>query len=158
LSEPILIPTISDVFKKEFWSQVEIKGTDECWFWLGGSRDQRGYGVVWTGGKMIRCHRLSILLTYGIDPGENLVLHDCDNPCCVNPNHLYIGTDQNNSQDRINRGRHCGSNGYCRILSDTQAQEIRLKRFMGIAVKELAKEYGTSVRTIYYVLAHESGY
>jgi len=83
------------------------------------------------------------------------MLHDCDSPACCNPSHLRVGTDFDNVQDCIDRKRraqdrnHHQDSKYSRCLSETQVQEIRLKRFLKLAtLKELAKEYGVSISAI----------
>lgn len=89
-----------------FWSKVDIKGPDDCWEWkagLHGLMDRYRYGAFWNGNKMIKSHRYSYEITNGPIPEGKLVLHKCDNKLCVNPNHLYVGTEADNILDRENR-------------------------------------------------------
>lgn len=74
-----------------------------CIEW-GGSCDGGGYGVVKHEGKKWKAHRLAYTLAFG-DPGELNVLHRCDNPPCVNPAHLFVGTQADNAQDMVRKGR-----------------------------------------------------
>jgi hypothetical protein len=88
---------------KRFWPKVDIKGDDKCWNWKGfiGSN---GYGLFWIkGSEMIYAHRVSYVIRKGIIPDGMLILHKCDNPSCVNPEHLYCGTQLDNMNDRDER-------------------------------------------------------
>lgn len=86
-----------------FFAKVEFRGEDECWPWTG--MRAHGYGYIWREGKMVRAHRLSYEIHVGEIPEGLLVLHSCDNPGCVNPAHLRVGTGVDNSRDAIERGR-----------------------------------------------------
>lgn len=76
-----------------------------CWLWLKGLSSD-GYGKVKRNSKTVRAHRLSYELANGAIPSTSLVLHSCDQPSCVNPEHLRIGTAQDNADDRRRRNRH----------------------------------------------------
>src|SRR3990172_9835358 len=85
--------------EKRFWNRVEK--TDKCWIWLG-PKDAFGYGLIGSGGRgspTIRTHRLSWTLSNGQIPKNLLVLHCCDRPGCVNPAHLFLGTQRDNMRD-----------------------------------------------------------
>lgn len=84
---------------QRFWAHVEKTAT--CWLWTG-SVDKDGYGKY---GKLEKAHRLSWLLHYGLLPDNLLVCHHCDNPPCVRPEHLFLGTNSDNQQDAIRKGR-----------------------------------------------------
>mgnify|MGYP001606685686 CR=1 FL=1 len=88
---------------ERFWSKVDRKGPDECWPWLTGTA--HGYGMFSIGQANFRAHRIAYELTYGPIPVGLIVRHKCDNPACCNPNHLEIGTNRDNTQDAIRRGR-----------------------------------------------------
>lgn len=87
-----------------FWAYV-YKAVDGCWYWQG-PRYPNDYGrLELVGGKMIGAHRLSYKLNVGPIPEKQFVLHHCDTPYCVNPAHLFLGTQLDNMRDRRAKGR-----------------------------------------------------
>jgi hypothetical protein len=79
-----------------------------CWLWTK-AKDYDGYGVTIYNGKTVGAHRLSYIVHKGPIPSSKLfVCHTCDNPSCVNPNHLWLGTNQENQIDNRDKGRKCG--------------------------------------------------
>lgn len=86
-----------------FFSQT-ARTTNGCLEWVG-SRNVLGYGRIMKGGRTYFAHRLSYQKAFGINPGGKEVCHKCDNPCCVNPEHLFLGTTQDNALDREAKGR-----------------------------------------------------
>ncbi len=109
---------------ERFWSKVNK--TKTCWLWTK-STNSAGYGVIKVyKGNMILSHRLSYEINTGeIPPGKH-VLHRCDNPLCVNPKHLFLGSDDDNAKDKVSKGRQMkGEKNWNAILTQQQANEIR---------------------------------
>ena len=86
-----------------FWSHYD-EDENGCWHWRGG-KNKRGQGVVRHVGKNWVTSRLAWTLTYGPIPEGMFVCHSCDNPPCINPNHLFIGTPRDNVLDMVSKGR-----------------------------------------------------
>lgn len=97
----------SDAFAARFWSQVDKSGS--CWLWTGATlkRPTQAYGYIWDADskKTIQTHRVSWELAYGAIPRGMKVLHRCDNPRCVSPSCLWLGTQLENMRDMIAKGR-----------------------------------------------------
>jgi hypothetical protein len=81
-----------------FWEKVDRRGLDECWEWIG-AISTSGYGHIFWEGKIIDAHRVSYVLAYGEIPENMMILHNCNNKLCVNPNHLRTGTQSDNMAD-----------------------------------------------------------
>ncbi|MFA5037194.1 MAG: HNH endonuclease [Candidatus Izemoplasmatales bacterium] len=106
---------------ERFWSKVDIRGKDDCWIWEGGIRWD-GYGQFKYRGRMRGAHTVSWEIQNGEIPEGFCVCHNCpigDNPLCVNPNHLKLGTHQDNMDDMVSKGRQS------RKLSDEDVEIIR---------------------------------
>ena len=108
-----------------------------CWLWEG-SLSTTGYGRMTIGQKQIQAHRFSYQIHKGKIPHKMEVLHRCDNPPCVNPEHLRVGTHQDNMRDMYFKGRKG-------LLTPEQAAEIRES---GRKIAAIARDYGVSVSTI----------
>jgi len=89
---------------QRFIEKVDVKGEHDCWEWLA-SRNKDGYGRFRMGAIKTTAHRVAYELFKGLIPAGLFVLHSCDNPSCVNPGHLRVGTVVDNSADMVDRGR-----------------------------------------------------
>lgn len=133
-----------------FWSHV-VKG-ETCWEWQGSTRGHMQYGSFRLGSRTYSAHRASWELTHGPIPEGLSVLHDCDNPRCVRPDHLYLGTHAQNMADKVSRRRVAGERHPTAKLTDQQAEEIKALFAVGsLTKKAIAARYGitpTHVRSI----------
>ena len=131
-----------------FWARV--RKTDDCWIWQGGIDSDGDYGYFDLNKKRTRAHRFAYQLTHGSIPEEREVCHTCDNPRCVRPDHLFLGTTQDNRDDCAAKGRLAFKVGSRIVysgkkISDKQVVEILMRaRAGGITQQELAEEYGVS--------------
>ena len=137
-------------FEDRFWQKVEKLGQDDCWLWSA-AVDRHGYGRVGKGGKTTSAHRVSWELHTGSDASGKVIHHRCDNPRCVNPHHLSIGTQRDNLRDMRKKGRAAkppinrlvGSKNGASKLTLTQIVEIR--ELAGVTPQRtVAKRYGIS--------------
>jgi len=114
-----------------FWSCVEIAGDRDCWPWLCATTDA-GYGTLYVLGKTVLAHRVSWALQRHQSPKKGIVIrHGCDNPPCVNPSHLYSGTQADNNRDVLERARRKGYNSVAvaRALADGADRDDLVKIF-----------------------------
>lgn len=93
---------ISQDTLNRFWSKVNK--TDRCWIWIGG-KTSKGYGMFFSNKKFVYAHRFSYELHKCCIASGRMVCHACDNPSCVNPEHLFDGTGSDNQRDSVNKGR-----------------------------------------------------
>jgi len=118
-----------------------------CWLWEAGVKSN-GYGQFTLLGKEERAHRASYKLFIGDIPEGQQVLHKCDNPLCVNPNHLFLGSVQDNMQDKVGKNRHRhGLNHPCTTLSEKDV--LTIKSLLGdISQRAIAAMFKVSESTI----------
>lgn len=115
-----------------------------CWLWTA-SVDKDGYAKVWSNGKMVKAHRLFYAAASGKPLSGINVLHDCDNPACVNPAHLHPGTQAENLKERTQRGRSG------KRLTQPIADHIRLQLELGRSQRWVADFWGVSQRLVWSI-------
>jgi len=136
---------------KRFWAKVEIRGPDECWKWI--AWKSKGYGMFSFESKSVSSHRVSWFIHFGYLPSFNfytksLVLHHCDNKACVNPKHLFIGTQKDNVRDCVKKGRCIRASGerqHLSKLTEDQVKDIRAMRKIGLRYRSIAKMFSISI-------------
>jgi hypothetical protein len=137
-----------------------------CWIFMG-AVNGAGYGIVGTGGRgepNDRAHRITYKHFLGEIPSGMLVCHKCDTPSCCNPEHLFLGTHKDNTQDMIRKKRNSppprnphvvGSVHPGAKLHESQIGLIREKYRQGVLQKTLAEEFGVARQTISKVVNHK---
>lgn len=145
---------ISDKLVHRFWSYVE-KGPN-CWEWKGSKFTNR-YGQFRVYTKKVKAHRFSWIINGGFIPEGYCILHKCDNPPCVRPDHLFLGTNSDNTHDAIRKGRaalgknlkhYCGENHPHSKLTEDLVRKIRRLHKEGKSKYGLARKYGIGETTV----------
>lgn len=143
---------------EQFWARVEK--TEGCWLFRG-AHDPMGYGYVRRTAiapHMLKAHRYSWMLLKGEIPDGLCVLHRCDNPPCVNPDHLFLGTINDNNQDKKNKGRasrvsrNAGEKQWSAILTDDLVRHIRAQHAAGVKQAVIGRALNISSKTIWYAI------
>jgi hypothetical protein len=134
-----------------FWARVDKSG--RCWLFQGAT-DKWGYGHVGHGGRRVQAHRYAFLIAKGDIPAGQLVLHKCDTPLCVRPDHLFLGSDADNRADCVSKGRQAwGERTNRNTLTEELVRKIREEWRVYSPRKtnaeELAAKYGVRKGTIY---------
>lgn len=149
-----------------FWNKVNKDGSvpahmphlGKCWEWTA-AKHKQGYGIFGRSNERL-AHRISWILINGKIPNNLFVLHSCDNPSCVNPDHLFLGTDLDNAQDRDNKARCVwpkGEKHSCSKLTDKQVLEIREIYASGHTyMRILSAKYKISISQISRIIRHET--
>ncbi len=147
--------------EQRFWFKVgkDNLQDDACWTWTG-AKTKYGYGYLGgtRGEKSRLAHRLSYELSVGPVPDGQCVLHRCDNPPCVNPAHLFLGTRADNNADRVSKGReanHKGENNGRAKLTQELARLVRKMRSGGASQQSIADVVGVAQTTVSRILRGE---
>ena len=141
-----------------FWAKVNVAGPDDCWEWTA-SKTMKGYGQFGVyGGSPKGAHRVAWEMEVGPIPEGLFVCHHCDNPGCVNPAHLFVGSPSDNMRDCVTKGRHRSpnnmgaANGRAK-LTNAQVLAIRADTRVQVAV---AAEFGVCQQMVSRIRAEKS--
>lgn len=129
-------------------SKIKIDPDTGCWEWTGGTVTG-GYGSFYFEGKNRRAHRVSYEVFCGQIPDGFDVCHHCDNPPCINPEHLFVGTTAANIADMFAKGRNSCVRGSEQHLSKlSEADVVAIREAKGFLLRELAVKFGVHVSVI----------
>jgi hypothetical protein len=160
--------------EKRFWEKViKTDNIEDCWEWNGASRSKFGYGSISFNGKLIDSHRLSWMIfnnNYDII-SKDYVCHKCDNPKCVNPNHLFLGNAKINAQDAYDKGRIIVPEGikfelgHKPLNAEIDKEKVikirdiiiyRKNNSIKLNLKKLAKEHNVKYQTVRDISANRT--
>lgn len=141
-------------FEVRLWAKVEKRGEDECWPWLA-KKDKDGYGGFYDPDKddtVVATRALWRVLHGEYPPKELYVCHTCDNPSCMNPKHLFLGTDHDNMQDMIRKGRRVWcigeKHGNHKLTQEQVIFARKMRKTKEMRLKDMAEMFGVSASAL----------
>lgn len=141
-----------------FWSKVQKRDVG-CWDWMA-CKNEFGYGCIGAGGdkgRPLKAHRVAWELLVGPIPPDTMVLHRCDNPGCVRPDHLFLGTQLENVRDCIEKGRSIRGSAHKRAkLTEGKVRIIRELYSTGKSLRELGDAFGVADTTIHKAVSRKT--
>ena len=142
--------------ERRFWAKVHK--TDKCWEWTA-CKNSTGYGQIRIDGQAVLAHRLSWEMAHGQEIPPNMyICHSCDNPGCVRPDHLFLGTPSENLYDSSSKDRnhpHRGEDNIWAKLTNAQVIEIRDLGQIGWSSRRIGRRYNISHTTVLAILRGE---
>jgi len=153
------ISNVSEGDVERFWAKADRgSGPDACWEWEG-CRGANGYGRVRFDGASHNANRVSWVIRNGPIPAGMHVCHHCDNPGCVNPDHLFLGTPADNAADRDAKGRGGAARGEHAghaKLDEFSVRVIRRLHKRGIQKRVLGRVFGVHETTVHYICVRKT--
>ena len=168
------IPELNQMDKLRFWSRSEKRGPNECWNWVG-AKTYDGYGAFKMVGFVFRSHRVAFHLAGGLfTPEKQCCCHHCDNKICVNPSHLFAGSDLDNAVDRQSKLRGNNARGerhksrtkpesvtrgekqHLSKLTESSVRQIRARHKSGEPYVRLGIEFGVARGSIRMVVLRKT--
>jgi hypothetical protein len=137
--------------ERRFWSKVQIKGVNDCWEWIGASEKKEHGRFRLNRSTLVSAHRFSFELKNGEIPKGMCVCHACDNPACVNPGRLWLGTKADNNRDRKSKGRNAPTDGEKNPAAKLTEEDVReIRRLLPVvrSQEEIAKKFHVSIAQI----------
>ena len=143
---PLPLDRLTQKFIDKFWNRVNK--TNTCWLWQGTISIAKGYAIISFVGTVWYASRFAYYFRHRVDPYPLLTLHTCDNRICVNPTHLFLGTEGDNTNDMVNKGRAKGPDKGTKpsntILDEYLVSHIKWYLSQGYQQRPLAKFFGVS--------------
>jgi hypothetical protein len=145
----------ADDSKKSFFQRV-VKKEDGCHEWTG-AKCEKGYGMFSVAGKKMRAHRAAWFFEHNQYVPDNLLAcHKCDNPSCVNPDHLFLGTNKQNSDDKFSKGREFYHRGEKAASSKLKEKDVIFILTKNFSTRDLSKKFGVCESTIRAIKRREN--
>ncbi len=157
---------------ERFWEKVDKRNHDGCWIWTGSIKDEYHYGRISVGKKDVLSHRYSWIVNKGPIPHGLCVLHKCDNPQCVNPDHFFLGTQAENIMDMFSKGRNptpkrgkdsylstinkTGEKNLSSKLTESQVIDIRSLYDSGIGYRPIAGRFCVTYQNIKHIVMRKT--
>lgn len=151
------MPKVQRPLADKFWERVIVETLESCWMFNNSKHGNRGY--IYHDGRLLMAHRVSWIVNFGEIPAGKVICHRCDNRVCVNPNHLFIGTQADNVSDMISKGRqappektkHVGeSNGRSKLSDNDRRRIVELRRSGELRI-HLAEMFGIHESQVYRI-------
>lgn len=142
---------------QRFANKVDKTGT--CWLWRGATVGHMGYGHFWFRGRLHLAHRASWVMHRGPIPPGAMVLHHCDTPPCVNPDHLYVGDARANQRDKTERGRNAALGGERNgraLITSRDVPVIKALCASGLTQAEVGKRFGISRQAVSRIVLNQT--
>lgn len=136
------LPAITEKNKRNFFKKVS-RSANGCHDWTG-SKNSEGRGFLSLSGDMYLAPRIAYMLHFEVDPGNLNCLHACDNPSCVNPDHLFLGSQSENVRDCMRKSRRNSPRGERQWSAKLKASDIHIIRADCRSVREIADRYGVT--------------
>jgi hypothetical protein len=135
--------------EKRFWAKVRRAGPSECWLWTA-TISKWGYGGIKIGKAVFMAHRVSFAMANQQEPGDMLVCHSCDTPACVNPAHLWLGSDRDNHRDMMAKGRWRGNGvkGERHMWTKLTAEQVLYIKTSPELGYRIAEKFGVAKSTV----------
>lgn len=135
-------------------AKIAVDQATGCHVWMGATHEF-GYGIIGLGGRSAgvgKTHRVAYAIAHGEIPEGKMVLHECDNPPCCNPDHLFLGTQLDNMRDMSRKGRHSRP---AAKLSEDQVRQVRKAKREGETNKSISRRFGIMPRQIRRIASRE---
>ena len=159
--DTLKLPQLTRRDVDRFWKKVKML-SNGCWEWQAATKKKRGEGHAIFSFKNVHygANRIAYYLYYLVDPMELYVLHRCDNPPCVNPFHLFLGTAKDNTQDMLAKGRQgfwdcVGEKNPAAKVGVAEVRIIRQKAAAGQYQRSIAKEFGITQSAVHLIVARK---
>lgn len=146
----------NDLMRSRLYDKTLMSDEESCWPWLG-ARNSRGYGSLRIGDAIHSAHRVSYIVHKEPIPEGMHVIHACDQPSCVNPNHLSLGTHADNMDDRQKKGRTArGSNNGKSKLTESDVRAIKIMLAEGRLHTYIAERFPITRRAVGYIASGDT--